>query len=329
MVDDRYEAAADANAQALLHVLEGQHPAETEFEHVLTLEQEHKHYYFNDDILLIAERIDDIVRTEDARRTSLISQYGYPDDTDLQPHNATAATSPDRRAMSGQGWSRWEQFRRDQETWQQEIVEFEQQIEQILNEVRTEYRRLAEVLTSGREEYVESHEVVRQRIEVEIPEATEVMREAYGELPEDFRAYVVPTNELYDARNRIYSYERNFADYRMLQEGLSITIDDITVYDVVWWAALFIIGEIITLGTLHYFVLGARAVSLTRAGRAVTASAQRMMKRFNDLADRTKDILANIRRRRRGEEPLEASSTGPQGQSTTVRATVRNCACTR
>jgi len=318
-------ASAGGNAQASLYIMASAPPDQTPFKTHLTNEEIERHAYFNDDILEIAEEIDEITRRDEARRVSLISQYGYPSEEGMGPNADPTYANPDRRSMSGQGQSRWAEFRRQQQAWEADIGELEDQILAELEEVRTEYRALAETLNNGRSEYVD-HYLAAQQLTAD----TGVTRETvsrYGSGPGPLGAMAS-----HDAQ--MSSYEKTHTDYKLIEQGFKHTTVRETLANLVWGAIGMIAMEIATAGVAKFVAIGAAAVRLTAVGRAAVAAGragQALIGRFMALAERTRTRVVNVVRRGRRSDPPAHPTDGPTvrgqpGQAARPRCATGACA---
>ena len=240
-------------------------------------------------VMAIADDIDEIERTQEARRVSLISQYGYPSDEGMGPNADPSYANPDRRSMSGQGRSRWSEFRRQQEIWQAEIGELEDDILAELAEVRTEYRSLAETLNNGRTNYV-NHYLQAQALTEQFPNVTrdEVRRSG---------AHPGPMGVMASHHASMSSYEATYHDYKMIEEGFKHTTVRETLAALAWGAVGLIVTEIVTFGIGKFVAIGAAAIRLTTVGRTLARAGDigaALISRFMAFTEATRRRVVNV-----------------------------------
>ena len=292
MQDGETTAEAEGNAAALLYATVTESPDDTPFETQMTPEMIENHKYYNDDILEIAERMADKLEELDLARE------------DLARIDANIARLTDEGVVMrpGGNMARARLYAESTvKTCEAAIAMFEQQIEDEIEEVRTEYRRLAENLNSRAEMYRGDYEALQRFRQDKLREATEQRQELIDEGADPdaaARAWPIRTEDGYYS-HYVKQYEVTWGDYRLLQEGFAITTTREAIMGFVWGAAELIALEIITAGLVTY---AAGAVMATRLGSKVVGAAIRasdnvlalLIKRYNDLPPRVRSKLDEI-----------------------------------
>lgn len=292
MPQDETIAEAEGNAAALIYTTITESPDDTPFDTVMTPEMIDKHKYYNDDILEIAEKMQQSIEQLEYAKAEL----------------ATVEANIARLEAEGV------QLRRDGKMAQARmfaidyvkrseaaIAKYEKEIEAEIDEVRNEYRRLAENLNSRAEMYRGDYDGLRRFQDRELQKAMSMRRDLIegGADPEGAaRATQARTEDGYYSFH-VDAYAVTWGDYRLLQEGFAITTTREALMSFVWGAAELIALEIITAGLI---TVAAGAVMATRIGSKVIGTMAKVgddvleliIKRYNDLPEGVKTRLDNI-----------------------------------
>jgi len=304
MAEEETAGLAEGNATAQLYSFAAADPEENPFEDELSEEQIDRHFYFNDDILTWAERIDS--RIQEMQRRDLIGENGLP--------------IPTRDDSLGEGDNGLPRFPRTI-TREAEIAGFEAEIrnfeERILAElviVRDEYRDKAAALERRRELFTQDYEMYLGQIQRMSEE--NVRYSEMGLPPPNSEAAMTNVNG--STYVHIRSYESTYGDYRLLEEGFSITTAREAFMNFVWGGATLVAVEIITGGVAKFVIIGARSLTVvagaTRVGqvsaRIAGQAAAIMAARYNALSNAAKIRLDRLRRTKRVDEPERPSDNG-------------------
>lgn len=303
-------ANAGGNAQASLFVTAAADPDETPFKSHLTENEIERHAYFNDDILELAVELDGLLArgdaVEDRQRPNLERQLEIAQadgNTTLASHlENMIADLPDRAG-----------------DLQRRVDQIEDRILAELDEVRTEYRALAETLNNGRTEYVEHYLSAEQ-----LSSTTGVTREGarrYGLGPG-------PQSRMVYLDSQMASYERVHTDYKLIEQGFKHTTVRETLSNLVWGAIALIATEIATAGIAKFVAVGAAAIRLTAVGRAAVAAGTAgaaLIGRFMALAERTRRRVVNVVKRGRRSDPPAHPTDGPSVTGRPSQAARPNC----
>lgn len=301
-------ASAEGNASAQLYVRVTSSPNETPFKTELTREEEDRHFYFNDDILELAERIDRLM-AENADIQNLSISH-IDEQIEAEQRNGTVRRISNLTTIRNDMISIISGNER-------RILALEQRILDELQTVRDEYRTLAENLNDGRELYTQDYELnerYNERRREELRRDNEDALQA-GVDP----AYLKNPETLRDDPNGPYTvhidrYEKTYADYRFLEEGVAITTTREALMSFVWGGVTLIAVEIVTAGIAKYVAIGARILSATRVGRAATGVAARataiIMQRYNALSLAAKARLDRLRITRRVDDTYRPPRNG-------------------
>ncbi|SEW44167.1 hypothetical protein SAMN04488515_3164 [Cognatiyoonia koreensis] len=294
-------ADAQGNASAQLYILASAPPDQTPFKDYLADHEIDRHFYFNDEILLLAERIDQLVGQDDAvedrRRPNLERQLEI-----ARADNNTALASHIEQILAD--------LPAESNRFAREIASYEQQILAELDEVRAEYRQLAETLNDGRRAYVHHVGLLQYGS----------TRPAYS-TGTDALGAPIGNSQMIAAQSMASNYERVWTDYKLLEQGICYTTTREALTNFVWGAIAAIATEIATAGIAKFVRIG-RVLQWAARGRA----GQMLIGRYNALKDRTKDILDRLRRTRRSERPRDLPNDGTTNTGTGPRAVTRTCA---
>ncbi|RJE88239.1 hypothetical protein [Paracoccus onubensis] len=314
MANDQTIANAVGNAQGLMHVAEGREPSELEFRAELTAEEELLHFYFNDEILEVAEEYQSLI-AERAEDQANIDNYNagqqkifeearqFGADREYQPIPLAPRLLAD---------------------YEEKLAGCEERVAQIIAQVRSQFHDRALNLTERREDIVDyvatisKHEERQDRYDA--AETDEERQENWvGFDPDTQRTY-------YDFRE----LDRIHAEYELLKNGISINPTRIDWAGLVWFGVSLIVVEIVTAGLINVAVgavgVGTRWVvsAAGKAGRIATA-ADRIRRRYNALSDRAKDFLERAYLRSRNREVPDYPNTGPQAVGSTGRRSSVPC----
>ena len=317
-------AEAQGNAQAILLVFEGVGAEENPLKKHLTREEEDRHFYFNDDILELAEEIEEIERrriAEDAGLGRLIESRDalmqYPDEA-IRVEQLNEQI--EQRLVEDTGRLR-------------EIAALEEQILDEIDEVRTEYRKLAENLNDGREAYLQDLRALRAHEERRRSEA-EDQRRVLEEAGADPEAIPLPGPDA-NAPQRVHTerYEATYRRYKLLEQGFAVYTTRETIEGLVYAALGAAAMEVATAGIAKFVRLGrtldwaAGGIAASRAGRL----GARLIGRFNALLPRTRERLMRLMRRREVDRPPQYPRNGEEIRGTPGRSAVssvcRNARC--
>jgi hypothetical protein len=340
MAEDETIAEAEGNAAARLYTFVTEHPNETPFETEMTPEMIEKHKYFNDDILEIAEHMErKLTELENARE-------------ELARVEANIAKLEGEGVVSkpGGNMQRAQLSARDYvQSSEAAIAMYEEEIANEIEKVRGEYRTRAENLNSRAEQFRSDYEALlrfregeRQRVQNDIDlvvAAKHISREEAAK-----RVNPALTEDVNDISIHLGQYERTWGDYRLLQEGLSITTWREAAMNFVWGAAEIVAIEIITAGLGTAVVAGVAGTrlavtinrgsaalnrTLARAGKTIGDLAIKLAERYNKLLPRTKTKLDEIFARIKAGRPRPHGKPGVTSSKDDVaEATARRgCAC--
>lgn len=324
MQDGQTIAAAEGNAAALLYTTITESPDDTPFDTVMTPEMIEKHKYYNDDILEIAEKIADKLRELEVSK-EVLSQ------TEATIANARAEGVQLRRGgqLSAGLTLAIDQVKRAEMA----IAMYEDQIRDEIDEVRAEYRRLAENLNSRAETFRGDYDGLLRFRDNELQEAMRMRRSLTegGVDPEAATRMTQPATEDGYRSHYVERYAVTWGDYRLLQEGFAITTTREALSSIVWGAAELIALEIITGGLV---TVAAGAVMTTRIGVKLAGAAARvgdnvlelLIKRYNALPQGAKTKLDEIFGRiKRGEE-RPTNNDGVTGKTDEAVGATPTCA---
>ena len=326
-------ASAEGNAAAQLYVRVTNSPDENPFKNSLLPEEVDRHFYFNDDILEQAERIDEFtaeinrLRDVDLPLVDLQLEEAAASEGLIDPGNATRTRSLIFDFIAER---------------EENILRCEDRIFVEIQTVRDEYAAVAEALNSDRkDDFVRDYEIYEQLLEGR-REAIRQFNETHNFQPGD-PGYddPDPAASLQGSHfaHHVQRYERTYANYRFLEEGLAITTLREALMSIVWGGVSLIATEIITAGIAKYVTIGVMALRATRigeaatdvAGRAATEVAGRatklIMGRYQALSPGTKARLDRLRQiARNADEPpaqprdgATTSGTGPVQVTRTCR----------
>lgn len=313
-------ASAQGNASAQLYVMASAPPDDTPFKNWLTDDEIQKHAYFNDDILNIAEDIDEI----EARLATTRNEYNIREpawDDSVSAADRIAYYTDGGNADDGMDDGRANRIVNDLRS----ISELEDDILAELDEVRSEYIALAANLNAGRVNYV-NHYLQAQALTAQFPNVTraEVQRSGIGPGP-------VGAMATHDAQ--MSSYEATYHDYKMIEEGFKHTTVRETLTALAWGAVALIVTEIATFGIAKFVTIGAAAIRLTTVGRTLARAGDigaALIARFMALTEATRRRVVNVVRRGRRNEPEYPgngrTNTGQAGQAARPRCATGACA---
>lgn len=300
MAEETTVAQAIGNADGLLHVVEGYEPEALAFPSDLTEEEERLHFYFNDEILEVAEEYQKVLDEWDraqgevekwnARQAAIFAEAReYGGNSEFRPIELNA------NVVAG---------------YERSLADCEDRILRIMEGVRSQYYDRAINLTERREEIVSYAAVVRaeeQRIALEDSATTEEERlEHFRGFDPDIQAAHYEFNEL----------DSIFVEYKLLRNGISINPSRIDWAGLVWFGVGLVVAEIVTAGIISIvgvIAAGARTIPVVaRLSGRMAVAGERLRRRYNALLDSGKDLLARARLRSRGRPVPEGSNTGPQ-----------------
>lgn len=292
MQDLQTTAEAEGNAAALIYTTITESPDDTPFDTEMTPEMIDRHKYYNDDILEIAEKMQQSIEQLEQAKAELATVEANIARLEAEGVPLRRGGNMARAQLSAQDYvSRSEAA----------IAMYEKEIEAEIDEVRTEYRRLAENLNSRAEMYRGDYDGLRRFQDRELQNAMNMRRDMIegGADPEGAaRATQARTEDGYYSFH-VDAYAVTWGDYRLLQEGFAITTTREALMSIVWGAAELIALEIITAGLI---TVAAGAVMATRIGTKVVGAAARVgddvlaliIKRYNDLPEGVKTRLDDI-----------------------------------
>lgn len=338
MAKDETIAEAEGNAAARLYTFVTEHPNETPFATEMTPEMIEKHRYFNDDILEIAERMEQkLAELENARE-------------ELARVEANIARLQGEGVVSRPGGNMQRALLSARDyvgRSEAAIAMYEDEIASEIEEVRSEYRTRAENLNSRAELFRSDYEALlrfregeRQRAQNDIDRVSTAMHISRDEV-----ARRVQPARMNDENHTIHvrQYEQLWGDYRLLQEGFSITTWREAAMNFVWGAAEIVALEIITGGLITAvgavaattrlavaFKRGSEAVNrtLARAGKTIGDLAIKLAERYNKLLPSTQTKLDEIFARIKAGRPRPHGKPGVTSRTDDVaEATARRCAC--
>lgn len=302
MAEEETAGIAEGNANAQLYTFAAAEPEVLPFPNVLTPEQEDRHFYFNDDILDIAEDIDLLLQEQ-----SQLQDIDLPRVTRLIAEIEMPAGFYDRASLIAQ-----------RDSINQRISGIDSQIHgleaDILQElviIRGEYEDKAYALEQRREAFTQDYEVHQNQIQG--------MQNA-----REIEMRVDPEDVYYNERRlenvngsrlvHIERYENTYADYRLLEEGFSITTLREVFSNLVWGAAILVVTEIVTGGVAKFVIIAGRsattAVAATRIGGRLMNVGTAIAARYNALSYAARARLDRLRRTRRVDEPDRPQNNG-------------------
>lgn len=331
-------AAAMGNAVGVLNVMTSPNAELNQYKDELTDHEFEQHQYFNDDVLDLAYEIDEIERDNSQELQSMIQLYGArpqaagPDDGMRGDRIISPPSHP--ADMSQYNWRNFDAIAQGRA---ERIEALERQILTVMDGVEATYQRLANVLNDERkrEDFIQAVQIVG-RHETEVSTAIENVqlsrsdeddwttltghpRQNWGH-PFSFIISDAPT-EVYEASLTVLQLNSDFVDYKLTEEGVSVTVEEITLGDVVKFGAMLVLGEILSLG-LSKFVRGVGAVvRIVQASRAATI----MANRFNSLFAPVRTRLNNLFRNRRPNARTQRADDG--GDAVGNPARPANIAC--
>lgn len=288
-------ASAQGNAAAQLYVLASAPPDENPFKNFLTNEEIERHAYFNDDILEHAEEIDELEAANESARRRWAGMNARQRD-----RNGGIPLAIARREAR--------------------IPELEDRILAELEEVRTEYRDLAEALHNGREDYVEHY-----------ANAT-ALTEQTGITREDARRYGLgpgPQGQMVYFESQMAAYEATYNDYKLIEQGFKYNTTREVLINLVWGAIAIIAVEIATAGIAKFVAIGAYAIRATAVGRAAIAAGragEALIARFMALTEATRRRVVDVVRRGRRSEPERPPRDGDTIEGESPRPNTATCA---
>lgn len=331
-------AAAMGNAVGVLNVMTSPNPELNRFKDELTDHEFDQHQYFNDDVLDLAYEIDEIERDSAEELQQMIQLYGArpqaagPDDGLRGDRVIQAPSSPVDMSQYN-----WRNFDTILETRAERVEALERQIMTVMDGVEATYQRLANVLNDERkrEDFIQAIQIVG-RHETEIAAAVENVQLSrsddddwatlYGHprhkwgFPFSFNIYDAPT-EVRQAALTVLQLNSDYVDYKLTEEGVSVTVEEVTVGDVVKFGAMLVVGEIVSFG-IAKFVRGIGAVvRIVQASRAATI----MAARFNSLTAPVRTRLNNLFRNRRPNTRTQRADDGGDAVQNTARPASLAC----
>lgn len=338
MADDETIAEAEGNAAARLYTFVTESPNETPFETEMTPEMIDKHKYFNDDILEIAEDMERILQDIELAESNIkkiddITAGRLAEDAVEVPRAQLEFIRPQIISLI--------------ENLNIELSEREIEIENEIEEVRSEYRTRAENLNSRADFFRHDYEMLLRFRNNELRRVQQDMDYmiASGLTREEAEGRVSPalTEDVNNSSIHVGGYETIWGDYRLLQEGFAITTWREAGMNFVWGVAEIVALEIITAGL-------ATGVSVAAAGTRLAVAFKRASTRLDDvlakagkslddlvrlLADRYNKLLPKTKAKL--DEIFDRIRTGrshpdhPDGVTTktddVAEATVRGCVC--
>lgn len=334
MADDETIAEAEGNAAARLYTFITEHPNETPFETEMTPEMIDKHKYFNDDILEIAENMERLLQDiataeENIAKIDDVLAGRIPEDSVDLPKAELEAIRPQVVTLI--------------ENWNIEIAKYEREIENEIEEVRTEYRTRAENLNSRvgmfRMDYealitFRQGELRRVQQDMDIMLAMGLTREQVAE-----RIQPVRTEEE-NIRIHLGQYEDIWGDYRLLQEGFAITTWREAGMNFVWGVAEIVAIEIVTAGLATAVTTAAAGTRLAvafkrastklddvlaKAGKSLDDLVRLLAERYNKLLPKTKEKLDEIFARIKTRYKHPPKSDGNTGRRNPTASATPKC----
>ncbi|MFV0385597.1 hypothetical protein [Paracoccus sp. (in: a-proteobacteria)] len=327
MADGQTIAEAEGNTAALAYTFITKSPDATPFETEMTPEMIDKHKYYNDDILEIAEKMAQSIKQLEQAKAALAKV-----ETNITRFEAAGGSVQRGGKMVQARLSALDYVKRSEAA----IAQYEKEIEAEIEEVRTEYRRLAENLNDRAEAYRRDYDGLRRFQDDELRTAMSLRRDLTegGADPEDAARVTQARTEDGYYSFHVKAYAVTWGDYRLLQEGFAITTTREAVMSVVWGAAELIALEIITAGLI---TTAAGAVMATRIGSKVVGAAARVaarvgddvlkliIKRYNALPDGVKTKLDDIFERLRVRRERDYKKDGPTGEGSEPSNASINC----
>ncbi len=308
-------ASAQGNAAAQLYVLASAPPDENPFKNWLTNEEIERHAYFNDDILEHAEEIDDLERRLAVDQSTYnIRQPAWDDSVSAQDRIAYY-TDPSN-GSDGMDGARAQRI----VGTLREISELEDLILAELDEVRSEYRMLAEALHNGREQYVEHYGNAAALSEQSGITRERARRDGLGPGPQGQMVYL---------DSQMSAYEATYNDYKLIEQGFKYNTTREVLINLVWGAIAIIAVEIATAGIAKFVAIGAYALRATAAGRAAMAAGragEALIARFMALTEATRRRVVSVVRRGRRSEPDAPPRDGDTIQGESPRPNTATCA---
>ena len=300
MANDNTIADAQGNAAAQIYTQIIESPDDTPFETQVTPEMIEKHKYYNDDILQIAEEMKKILERIEQDQEALAK--GEQSGLFNEAMRGSILTGIDLNKRY--------------------LDVLEQKIKDEIEQVRTEYRRLAENLNDRAEMYRGDYEALGRFLDSELrrnmKERDDLIKS--GADPEGVaRANQARTEDGYHSFH-VEQYAVTWGDYRLLQEGFAITTTREALMNLVWGAAELIALEIITAGLATAVVaaatgtrIGARVIKAT--ARVSENILKQLAARYNKLPERVKTKLDDIfdRIKHGDDRPARDDGTGGRG----------------
>ena len=308
MQDGQTIADAQGNAAALIYTTITESPDDTPFETQMTPEMIETHKYYNDDILEIAEEMEQKLRELENAKAELATVEANIARFEAEGKKATRGGGMARARLSATDY-----VKRSEAA----IAMYEQEIEREIDQVRNEYRRLAENLNSRAEMYRGDYDGLRRFQDNELKNAMRMRQDLVDAGVDPEGAARATQGRTEDGYHSFYveQYAVTWGDYRLLQEGFAITTTREALMSIFWGAAELIALEIITAGLATAVVaaatgtrIGARLIRATASvGNDVLA---RLVARYNKLPENVKAKLDDIFNRIKGRDERPANDTG-------------------
>lgn len=316
MPQDETIAGAEGNAAAQIYTTIIESADDTPFDTEMTPEMIENHKYYNDDILQIAEEIELKLKEIDILQQSLVNAR-------LSIEKVEAATERPISRSSPLAWAPG-QIEAQIGAAEQRILQLEDKIEDEIDQVRNEYRRLAENLNSRAEMYRGDYEGLRRFQDAELLQAWQQQQHLTenGVATETAQSLSQPRTEDGYYSFHVDAYAVSWGDYRLLQEGFAITTTREALMSIVWGAAELIALEIITAGLITAASGAFMATRLaSKLGRAATRVSDRalslLIERYNKIPQRVRNKLDEIfdRVKHGDERPSRSDGTGGRGSA--------------
>lgn len=285
----------EGNASAVLHYMETHQPAGVTYRYILTAKEETLHLINNQDILKIYDEIDSLV-VQIEKGEAALEEYRTNPDAINRDGAAMGYEGDDYAAtMTSITRGRLARLRTDLEA--KEAAAERQILEEEFPRIRLEFRRLAEALTEGREEYVAAVEYARDNVILD---------------------YGMALNP-YDT---IQAWERNLQQYNMLKEGFAVQLSDEAIIAFLKMLGQAAVMEVATLGLSKIVRLGQ---ALTATARAINGVASALARRFLSYTPRTRAFIERVRARLRQQRPHDPDTRGTTNRGTAPPKSPAGC----
>lgn len=308
-------AEAEGNAAAIVHVIESTPPEENPFKTVLTREEEDLHFYFNDDILELSERLEQLILGHDelVQRYERLSERAN-DAMDIGDPQSVYEVQTSQNMLSMTVYQLEENERQQAQLEQDIIAE--------IDEAQSEYRRLAENLNAGREDYVRHY----YRAQAMMDEYGVSHRSVYpGPGPEGAAA----SAGLYEINRKMSEYEQTHTFYKLLERGFNFTTTQEALESLAWGAIALVATEIATAGIGKFVAISGVVIRLTKYADDLvhaTRLGRHIVARFMALKELTRTRLMKLMRSRRKTEHPNYPRNGLTDEQVAARRASRTCA---